>query len=350
MLNNRWFAPLLVVGGSLTSFIGAALAVGLFATTSVVTTTWGRLLFASMILLAWRKPWRGRTLKDYRLPAIYGITIVGMTMAYYNAINLIPMGAASAIQFLGPILLAVSLGRSARTYGAAALAMGGVFFLSWSGLDISDPSARLGILIALAGAVFSVSYILLSKRATSGDGLGELALALGFGAIYLTPFSLGEAGSFLTSPSLLITVIAVAVLTSVITYVIDIVVLPTIPTSTYSLLTAISPAASLLVGVVMLAQIPSFGELAGLAAVSVSVILATETKKADVEAPALPELTVADADGQIHEPKLEVAPLNAAHKVRIRVPLQPVRRIDSVRPLRKRMARARRTRIRSAAN
>ncbi len=341
----------MVVISAVSGHIGAAIAVGLFATLETGAVAWGRLLIAAVIMLAWRRPWHLLTWQAIKLPAAFGVVLGGTVMAFYYSIELIPLGASMAIQFLGPISLAVFLGRGLRTIFAAMLAIGGVFCISWIGIDLSSPGALLGIGFALLGAFIWVSYIILGgKIAASGNGLDGLAVALGFAALFYIPFAGADLPRLFTSPSLLITLVAVAILSSVLSYAIDQIVLPKILASTYSLLTALSPATSLVVGVFMLGQIPSMGELVGLICISIAVVLATKPADAPetAEVPTIagtttedgrlvelkPSDEIVDADDVLTADVLTPGHSDVVRKTRMGMPHLPMRPVRSAARLR----------------
>ena len=265
-----------MVVSAVSGHIGAALAVGVFATLSAQTVGWSRLAIAATIMLAWRRPWHICHRDAIKTPVLFGLILGGVVLVFYFSIQTIPLGASMAIHFLGPISLAVCTGRTMRTGLAATLAILGVFLLSWIGIDLHAPGVLAGIGFAVAGAALWIAYILLGKKLANESGLDGLAVALGFAAVFYLPLAGGELRTIALHPQLLLTLTMVAILSTVMSYTIDQIVLPIVPASTYSLLTALSPATALIVGVVMLAQIPSLGELGGLIAISIAVVLATK--------------------------------------------------------------------------
>ncbi|MGV9181773.1 EamA family transporter [Arcanobacterium canis] len=279
MFAHRWFAPLLVILSALASYTGAAFAVDLFAQMSTPTVAWARFFVAAVILCAWRRPWRGRTAREYISPVIFGVVIAVLTLLFYASISLIPMGASVAIQFLGPVTLAMFTGRCWRIRASVLIALVGVFMISFGGLDISDPKIRYGILVTLAAGTMWAVYILTGRRmGNSGHPLDNLAIATATATVVTVPFAPGAA-AIAVSPTLIGTILIVALLSNIVTYALDIIVMPHVSASMYSLLGALSPATSLAVGVMMLGQRPSLGEFAGLLIVMAAVALSAGASK-----------------------------------------------------------------------
>lgn len=277
MFAHRWFAPLLVILSALASYMGAAFAVDLFAQMSTPSVAWARFFVAAVILCAWRRPWRGRTARGYIFPIIFGVVIAVLTLLFYASLSLIPMGASVAIQFLGPVTLAMFAGRCWRIRVSVLIALVGVFMISFGGLDVSDPKIRYGILVTLAAGAMWAVYIITGRRmGASGHPLDNLAIATATATVVTVPFAPGAA-VIAVSPTLIGTILIVALLSNIVTYTLDIIVMPHVSASMYSLLGALAPATSLAVGVMMLGQRPSLGEFAGLVIVMAAVALSAGT-------------------------------------------------------------------------
>ncbi|MDP9801041.1 inner membrane transporter RhtA [Arcanobacterium wilhelmae] len=273
MFAHRWFAPLLVILSALASYTGAAFAVDLFAQITTPSVAWARFAVAAIILCAWRRPWRGRSLRSYVPPVIFGVVIAVLTLLFYASISMIPMGASVAIQFLGPVTLAMVAGRSWRIRASVLVALVGVFMISFAGLDVREPGIALGILVTLAAGTMWAMYIVAGRHmGPSGHPLDNLAIATAVAAVVTVPFAPGAA-AIVFSPALIGSIIIVALLSNIVTYALDIVVMPHVSAPMYSLLSALSPATSLAVGVLMLGQRPSLGEFVGLVIVMVAVAL-----------------------------------------------------------------------------
>lgn len=256
----------------LSQYVGASIAVGLFVMASGLAVGWGRIFFAAIFLLAWRRPWN---YPHKRQALAFGMALGGMNILFYLAIARIPLGTAVALEFLGPVLLA-SAARTRRSTASVLLVAIGVFLISWMGLDLSDPEVALGFFFALGAGLCWVGYMLLGKRvARATGGVDGLAIAMAGAAVVYSPLALPELVRVSPDGAFWLTLIFVAILSSAVPYVIDQVVLRNVPATTFAILNSILPAMSSVVGFVMLRQLPSLGELLGLALISIAVFIAS---------------------------------------------------------------------------
>ena len=114
-------APLLFILSGLTQYLGAALAVGIFGTVAAATVAWLRIAVAAVVLVLWRRPWRSRfTRQDLRTAVVFGVVLGVMNVAFYIAIDHLPLGTAVSIEFLGPVS---RLTPASRTTPIPAIAM-----------------------------------------------------------------------------------------------------------------------------------------------------------------------------------------------------------------------------------
>lgn len=265
-------APLLFVTGGLSMYIGAAVAVWLFAEINPASVAWLRQLGAALVLLAWRRPgrhaWRGRV---FRLAAMFGLVTAGMNVVFYEAIARLPLGTAVALEFAGPVLVAAFGSRTRRDGAALLLVMCGVLLIA----DVQWSGSTLGVLFALAAALLWAGYILLGKR-VADVGLGVDGLAVGFAVatVLFVPLALGT-GPAWRSPELLLMGVGVGVLATVVPYVLDQVVLRRLGQASFALLLSLLPVTATLIGLVVLRQVPSVPEALGIAAVVVGLTLRT---------------------------------------------------------------------------
>lgn len=273
---RRLPAPLLVIGSGVSSYVGAGFAVALFALMPPTTVAWWRVTIGALVLLAWRRPWRRAwTARSVAVAALFGAAMATMNVIFYAAIDHLALGTAVSLEFLGPVTVALATGRGWRPRVAAVLALAGVAAISGLGLDLGDPRQRLGVVLAIGAGLAWAAYILLGRRvASAGSGLDSLAVASVAGSLVYLPIALGSAGAAFSSVGTLLKVLGVAVMSTVVPYVLDQVNLGRLSSATFSLLSALMPATSLAVGVVMLRQMPNAWEVAGLVLVSVAVALA----------------------------------------------------------------------------
>ncbi|MGW6131080.1 EamA family transporter [Cellulomonas sp. NPDC055163] len=279
-------APVLFLGSGLTQYLGAALAVGLFAVLTAPSVAWLRIAVSALVLLAWRRPWRFRwTRADLLASALFGTVLAAMNVAFYVAIEVLPLGTAVAVEFAGPVAVAALTGRTVRERVAIAVAASGVVLLAGVSLD-AGPDAARGLVAIGVSAVCWAGYILLGRRVAHGrtegdaaaaaarpDGVSSLAVAMTVGALVFAPFLASPAAPVLRDPHLLLLVVGIAVFSSVVPYAIEQVVLRRVTAATFAVLLAMLPATAAVTGVVVLRQMPSWGEVAGLALVSVAIVL-----------------------------------------------------------------------------
>ncbi len=273
-LRYRVPAPVLFVIGAVSMYAGAALAVGLFSVLAPAAVAVLRMLGAAVVLLAWRRPgteaWRGgRVLRA----AAFGLATAGMNIAFYEAIARLPLGTAVAVEFCGPVAVAAVASRRPRDVAAVVLAAAGVALIA----DVRWSGAPSGVLWALGAAALWAAYIVLGKRvAGAGNGLDDMAVGFTVAAVMLTPVLLlgGVAGlAALADPLVLLLAVGVGVLSSVVPYVLDQIVLRRLGQARFAVLLALLPATATVVGLVALTQVPSPLEAAGIAAVVIAVAL-----------------------------------------------------------------------------
>jgi inner membrane transporter RhtA len=270
-LGGRVPAPLLFVVGGASMYVGAALAVGLFDALPPAAVAVLRVLGAAAVLLAWRRPgraaWRGRRLLR---AAAFGLATALMNLAFYEAIARLPLGTAVAVEFCGPVAVAALSSRRPRDVAAVVLAAAGVALIAdvrWSGQPV-------GVLWAGAAAALWAAYILLGKRvAAAGNGLDDMAVGFTVAAVLLSPLVLLGGPAPLADPAVLVLGVGVGVLSSVVPYVLDQVVLRRLGQARFAVLLALLPATATLVGLVGLGQVPDAVEGLGILAVVGAVAL-----------------------------------------------------------------------------
>jgi inner membrane transporter RhtA len=259
--------------GALSMYGGAALAVGLFDRLAPAAVAVLRLVGAAAVLLAWRRPsrtaWRGVRLVR---AGAFGLATGLMNVAFYEAIARLPLGTAVAIEFCGPVAVAAVASRRPRDVTAVCLAAAGVLLIA----DVRWSAAPLGLVWALAAAAMWAAYIVLGARvATVGNGIDDLAVGFAVAAVLLSPVLLLGAGhpGVLLDPMVLLLGLGVGVLSSVVPYVLDQVVLRRVGRARFAVLLALLPATATVVGLVALAQVPGPAEALGIAAVVGAVAL-----------------------------------------------------------------------------
>ncbi|MFJ3787726.1 EamA family transporter [Kitasatospora sp. NPDC090091] len=278
-------APLLCLAAMLLVQLGIALSKPLFGPLGVSGTTFLRLGFAAVVLLAATRPTlRGRRPRDLAAAALLGVASAGMTFLFAGAIDRLPMGTAATIEFLGPLAVALVFARRASHLVWALLAAGGVALLTLLGEDGGGSSLDpVGLAYAFGAAACYAAYILFTDKVGAAfQGFQGLAVSMTVGALALAPFGLGQAWDGLTAPGasppvLLLSVAGVSLLVPVIPYALEMTALRRMPQRVFSVLVSLEPAVSALVGLVVLGQLLGAAQLAGIGCVVAASVGATLT-------------------------------------------------------------------------
>ena len=245
------------VGSAVFHYLGPAFAVLLFARISPPGVAWLRIASAAAIYAAWRRPWRRVSM---------GAVLGCMNVCFYVSIDRLPLGTVAAIEFLPVIALAAAGTLTRRNALALVLAVSGVYLLT----NVRITGEPVGIALAFANAALFALYIVLahrvSQRGTMG-GIDGLAVAMFVALVVATPLGGWNALPAFVDPVALGAGIGVGVTSSVIPYVCDQLAMARMPRATYALMVSLLPATATVVGVVVLAQFPSLGELGGVALV-----------------------------------------------------------------------------------
>jgi inner membrane transporter RhtA len=246
-------APLMVLAAASSVQFGAAIAATLFDELGAAGASALRVGLGAVILLAvWRPRVRGVPKADLRLVAVLGLTLGVMNYSFYEALDRIPLGIAVTIEFAGPLGVAVALSRRRLDLLWVALAAAGILLLADPGGGSLDPTGL--VLIGVAAAAWA-AYILLMARAgerfTGGRGL---ALAMGVAALVPLGPGIADAGLDLLDPRLLSIGAAVALLSSVIPYSLEMEALRRMPRQVFGVLMSLEPALAALAGFLVLGQ------------------------------------------------------------------------------------------------
>jgi inner membrane transporter RhtA len=243
----------LVLLGIASVQFGAALAKGLFDEIGAGGTVFLRVFFAAIVLVAiWRPSLRGHGRRDIRLVVAFGLVLACMNLAFYSALDRIPLGAAVTFEFVGPLGVAVAGSRKPLDLLWVALAAAGILLLSdFGGGDLDT----LGIAFALLAGAFWAAYILLSARVgREFEGADGLALAMVVGTAVLVPVGVADAGGDLLVPWILAVAAGVAVLSSAIPYALEMEALRRMPTGVFGVLMSLEPGVAALAGFVLLGE------------------------------------------------------------------------------------------------
>jgi inner membrane transporter RhtA len=265
-------------GSAVFHYLGPSFAVLLFARVDVLGVAWLRIASAAVVLGVWRRPWRafraleGRT---QRLLASLGAVFAGMNACFYVSIDHLPLATVAAIEFVGPIMLALIGARSARNWLAVAAGAGGVYLLT----HVQVGGELVGILFALANAALFTLYIVLAHRVarqSAISGIDGLAAAMLFALVFVFPIGFASAAHSLADPVALAAGAGVGISSSVIPYVFDQLAMARLARATYALFVSLLPACAVVIGVIVLAQVPTALELGGIALVMLGVAIHRE--------------------------------------------------------------------------
>ncbi|MGW2447667.1 EamA family transporter [Streptomyces sp. NPDC001675] len=267
----------LVLAGGISVQFGAAVAVTLMPRAGALGVVTLRLFAAAVVLLVVCRPrLRGHSRTDWGTVIAFGIAMGGMNGLFYEAVARIPLGPAVTLEVLGPLTLSVLASRRAINALWAALALAGVFLLGGGGFSDLDP---VGVAFALGAGAMWATYIIFSartgRRFPQADGL---ALAMAVAALLFLPLGIAEAGSRLLNPTTLALGSAVALLSSVLPYTLELLALRRLPAHTFAILMSLEPAIAATAGFLILGQALSATEAAAIALVIAATIGAVRSQ------------------------------------------------------------------------
>jgi len=256
---------------------GASLAKGLFPRIGAEGATALRLTIGAIILAAVWRPWRVRfTLRTWAPVLVYGLSISGITLLYYMSLKTLPIGVALALQFTGPLTVAVLSSRRRVDFLWIAFAIGGLVLLTPRGAGAAriDPT---GAALALgAGACWAI-YILIGRKVGQDHGPAITSLGVAVAAVVALPIGLAHAGAALFQPQVLVTGLGVALLSTVASFSFEMFALRRLPTQTYGTLTSAEPAVGAMVGWLVLGEALPLSQWCAIALIIVASVGTTLT-------------------------------------------------------------------------
>jgi inner membrane transporter RhtA len=274
------------VGSAVFHYLGPAFAVLLFARVAPLGVAWLRIASAAVVFAVWRRPWRPLRAADRStvwLVVTLGGVLAVMNSCFYEAIARLPLGTVSAIEFLPVIVLAAVGVRSVRNGFALALAVAGVYSL----VSVQLTGEPLGIAFAFGNATLFSLYIVLAHRVSRVPGLAGID-GLGAAMLVAAPVSTAIGGwavvPHVLDPVAIAAGIGVGVTSSVIPYVCDQLAMARLPRATYSLMVSLLPATATVIGIVVLAQIPSARQVLGVVLVVAAVAVHRDRAAAEASA------------------------------------------------------------------
>ena len=250
------FVPFLAVLGSVTALgVGTSWAKqALFPVVGAQGTTAVRVgLSALLMLMLWR-PWRWRLSRaDAQAVALYGAALGAMNLMFYLSLETLPFGLAVAIEFAGPLAVAIWSSRRAVDFVWVALAIVGLALLLPLGLSGStlDP---LGVLYAVGAAVFWALYIVFGKRAGHLHAGQSVSLGLMVAALVVVPVGVAHAGAALLSPSVLLVGVAMAAISSALPISLEMMALKRLPKEAFGIMISMEPAVAALLALALLGE------------------------------------------------------------------------------------------------
>lgn len=262
-------------------YLGPSFAVLLFPAVGVLGVAWFRIASAALIFAPLTRPWRTLQNADTRgrfLLLGLGICLAVMNTSFYLALERLPMSLVAAMEFVGTIGIALYGLRTGRNLLALILAVIGVFVL----IDVKWSTDPLGLFWSALNALLFAGYIVLGHKASeqgAGEGLERLGAAMAIALVILMPVGLAQAARAFGSLELVLAGIGVGICSSVIPYVCDQFAMSRLPRASFALLLAILPVAATVIAALVLAQIPTPKDLAGIFLVMIGIILHKPTAK-----------------------------------------------------------------------
>jgi inner membrane transporter RhtA len=263
-------------------YLGPSLAVLLFVHIAALGVAWLRITSAAMVFALWRRPWRILAAANGSQRLVFlalGTVLAAMNSLFYLAVDRLPLSTVGAIEFLGTVILAAAGTRTRRNALALILAVTGVCVLTQLRLS----SQPLGFVFAFANCIGFMLYVILGHRiansaadgsgsaTTPMSGIDQLGLSMLIAAVAATPIGIGPAALSFTHPAWLAWGAGVGICSSVIPYVTDQLAMARLPRATFALMLALLPAAATVIGLLVLGQVPTLHDIAGIGLVILGV-------------------------------------------------------------------------------
>ncbi|MGK8935068.1 threonine/homoserine exporter RhtA [Pluralibacter gergoviae] len=256
---------------------GASLAKSLFPLVGAPGVTALRLALGTLILAVIFKPWRLRFTREQRLPLLlYGLSLGAMNYLFYLSIQRIPLGIAVALEFTGPLAVALFGSRRPIDFVWVALAVAGLWFLLPLGQNAADLDLTGAALAMGAGACWAV-YIISGQRAGEEHGPATVAMGSLIAAAVFVPVGVLQAGDALWHGSLLPLGLGIAVLSTALPYSLEMVALTRLPTRTFGTLMSMEPALAALSGMIFLGETLTLSQTLALGAIITASVGSTLT-------------------------------------------------------------------------
>jgi inner membrane transporter RhtA len=258
---------------------GASLAKSLFPLVGAPGVTALRIALGTLILVVIFKPWRLRVKKEQRLPLLfYGLALGAMNYMFYLSIQTIPLGIAVALEFTGPLAVALFSSRRPVDFIWVVLAVLGLWFLLPLGQSVSEIDLTGAALALGAGACWAV-YILTGQRAGEEHGPATVALGSLIAAIIFVPLGMAQATDSIWQWSVMPVGFAVAILSTALPYSLEMIALTRLPTRIFGTLMSMEPALAAISGMVFLGETLTFTQTLALCSIIAASMGSTLTMR-----------------------------------------------------------------------
>lgn len=274
-----WMPVAVILIAMLSIQSGASLAKSLFPLVGAPGVTALRIALGTLILVVIFKPWRLRFKKEQRLPLLfYGLALGGMNYMFYLSIQTIPLGIAVALEFTGPLAVALFSSRRPVDFIWVILAVLGLWFLLPLGQDVAQIDLTGAALALGAGACWAV-YILTGQRAGEEHGPATVALGSLIAAIIFVPIGMAQATESIWQWSILPVGLAVAILSTALPYSLEMIALTRLPTRIFGTLMSMEPALAAISGMVFLGETLTFTQTLALCSIIAASMGSTLTMR-----------------------------------------------------------------------
>ncbi|MEN4499101.1 MULTISPECIES: threonine/homoserine exporter RhtA [Enterobacter cloacae complex] len=252
--SSVWMPVAVILIAMMSIQSGASLAKSLFPLVGAPGVTALRIALGTLILVVIFKPWRLRFKKEQRLPLLfYGLALGGMNYMFYLSIQTIPLGIAVALEFTGPLAVALLSSRRPVDFIWVILAVLGLWFLLPLGQSVSQIDLTGAALALGAGACWAV-YILTGQRAGEEHGPATVALGSLIAAVIFVPIGMAQATDSIWQWSILPVGLAVAILSTALPYSLEMIALTRLPTRIFGTLMSMEPALAAISGMIFLGE------------------------------------------------------------------------------------------------
>lgn len=279
--SSVWMPVAVILIAMLSIQSGASLAKSLFPLVGAPGVTALRIALGTLILVVIFKPWRLRFKKEQRLPLLlYSLALGAMNYMFYLSIQTIPLGIAVALEFTGPLAVALFSSRRPVDFIWVVLAVLGLWFLLPLGQSVAQIDLTGAALALGAGACWAV-YILTGQRAGEEHGPATVALGSLIAAIIFVPLGMAQATESIWQWSILPVGLAVAILSTALPYSLEMIALTRLPTRIFGTLMSMEPALAAISGMVFLGETLTFTQTLALCSIIAASMGSTLTMRSE---------------------------------------------------------------------